>query len=417
MNCSSVRKRPIDFAPGLGQMRHVDQQARVHVQPDRDAVEADGRHVAQRAILRLLAGAHPRLLGVGRLDVRRRPQIDLAGVAVDDDRVALLDDLGDVGDVADRRHRERPRDDGDMARRARLLEHEAAQPGAVVVEQRRRAHRARDQDRALRQFVRQERRGSGRRADAGGDWRCRSDRAAGRADRGRSGAAAWRARRSAPARPPPRRSGPSSPPRAAGAASRGRGRSCGRLRARRDARPDSPSSLRSIRSSTEARMAPIAVSSRCSSEFDVVGDDLRHRDARLVHDDMAEAEAVGDAEPLQRHRTANGDRRALGRDALQFARGDHLGEQHRRRLQRLDLLLGIGAPRPVLHDQHADRRAAAQDRHAEEGLIDLLAGLRLVGEGRMVLRVGQRERLRRSTRSGRPGPRRAPSSSGGRPRD
>ena len=78
---------------------------------------------------------------------------------------------------------------------------------------------------------------------------------------------------------------------------------------------------------------------------------------------------------------------------LQFARGDHFGEQHRRRLQRLDFLLGIGAPHLVLHDQHAERIAAAQDRHAEEGVIDLLAGLRTIGEGRMLLRLGQGERL------------------------
>ena len=67
-------------------------------------------------------------------------------------------------------------------------------------------------------------------------------------------------------------------------------------------------------------------------------------------------------------------------DRLQLARGDHLGEQHRGDLQRLDLLLGIGAARAVLHDEHAERVAAAQDRHAEEGVVDFLARLRLVGE-------------------------------------
>ena len=41
------------------------------------------------------------------------------------------------------------------------------------------------------------------------------------------------------------------------------------------ARP--PSSLRSISSSTEARIASIAESSRASSRIHVVGDDLRHR--------------------------------------------------------------------------------------------------------------------------------------------
>ena len=112
-----------------------------------------------------------------------------------------------------------------------------------------------------------------------------------------------------------------------------------------------------------------------------------------MHHDMAEAEAVGDAEPFSDSGRADGDRRALRGDRLQLARGDHLGEQHRRRLQRLDLLFRIGAPRAILHDEHADRRAAAQDRHAEEGLVDLFARLGLIGERRMMLGVGQRERL------------------------
>ena len=51
---------------------------------------------------------------------------------------------------------ERAGDDGDMARGARLLQHQTAQPGAVVIEQRRRAHRAGDENGVFRQFVRQQ---------------------------------------------------------------------------------------------------------------------------------------------------------------------------------------------------------------------------------------------------------------------
>ena len=47
----------------------------------------------------------------------------------------------------------------------------------------------------------------------------------------------------------------------------------------------------------------------------------------------------------------------------------------------------------VLHDEDAERVAGAQHGHAEEGLVDLLARLRLVGEGGVRLRVGQVERL------------------------
>src|SRR6185437_9472900 len=114
--------------PGLGEVRHVDEEPCVHVEADRYAVEADGRRVAKGAILRLTAGAHAGFFGEGRLDLRRRAQMDLARIAIDDDRVALFDDFGDVGDVADRRNGERPGDDGDMARSARLLHYETPEP-------------------------------------------------------------------------------------------------------------------------------------------------------------------------------------------------------------------------------------------------------------------------------------------------
>ncbi len=48
--------------------------------------------------------------------------------------------------------------------------------------------------------------------------------------------------------------------------------------------------------------------------------------------------------------------------------------------------------RPVLHDEDAENPAAPQDRHAHQGLIDLLAGLGAEDEIRMVLRVGQGQR-------------------------
>ena len=82
------------------------------------------------------------------------------------------------------------------------------------------------------------------------------------------------------------------------------------------------------------------------------------------------------------------------RQRRQFARGDHLRQHHRGGLQRLDLFLDIGALGAVLHHQHAERVAGAQDRHAEEGVVDFFAGFRAEGEGRVALRVAQVERGR-----------------------
>ena len=85
-------------------------------------------------------------------------------------------------------------------------------------------------------------------------------------------------------------------------------------------------------------------------------------------------------------------------------------------LHRLDLVLGIGAPGPVLHREHADDAAGAQDRHAEERVVDLLAGLREIAEVGVGLRVGGVDDRRPAPRSCRPGPRRPASASGAPPR-
>ena len=77
----------------------------------------------------------------------------MAHRAVDDDRVARIDDAGRIGDLADRRDAERARDDRNMRGRPAFLQHQAAQLLAVVVEQRCRAHRARHEDRVIRQLL------------------------------------------------------------------------------------------------------------------------------------------------------------------------------------------------------------------------------------------------------------------------
>ena len=109
--------------------------------------------------------------------------------------------------------------------------------------------------------------------------------------------------------------------------------------------------------------------------------------------------------PVELQRAARGRLGAGLGERGELARGDHLGEHHRGGLQRLVFLLGIGALRAVLHHQHAERVAGAQDRHAEEGVIDLFAGLRPEGEGRMALRVGEVDASSPRWRPGRRGPR------------
>ena len=75
----------------------------------------------------------------------RRAQDHLRVVAVDDHRRRRLDTRQDLLDPADHRHVECPRDNRDMRRRRTFLQHHCSNLGAVVVEQLRRPHGAREQ--------------------------------------------------------------------------------------------------------------------------------------------------------------------------------------------------------------------------------------------------------------------------------
>ena len=107
---------------------------------------------------------------------------------------------------------------------------------------------------------------------------------------------------------------------------------------------------------------------------------------------MAERDALGQDRAGQVRRVARGRLGARCRQRRQFARGDHLGEHHRRGLQRLDLFLDIVTLGAILHHQHAERVAGAQDRNAKERVVDFLAGFRAVGKCRMALGVRQVQR-------------------------
>ena len=97
-----------------------------------------------------------------------------------------------------------------------------------------------------------------------------------------------------------------------------------------------------------------------------------------MQDHIAERDAVieGGADKMQR--PAGGGLGPGFGDGRELAGGDHLREHHRRRLQRLLLLLGVSAPSPVLHHEHAECVSGAQDGHAEERVVDLLARFRAI---------------------------------------
>ncbi len=75
----------------------------------------------------------------------------LAGRRIDDSGIAGVDALDDPGCLADRGDAQRLGDDGDVALPATVLDDQSAQTFAVIVEQLRRPHGARDEDGVRRQ--------------------------------------------------------------------------------------------------------------------------------------------------------------------------------------------------------------------------------------------------------------------------
>jgi len=51
------------------QVRQIDDQSRIDVEIDLDAILGDRRHIAQHRVLRLLARVETHLLGIGLLQV------------------------------------------------------------------------------------------------------------------------------------------------------------------------------------------------------------------------------------------------------------------------------------------------------------------------------------------------------------
>ncbi len=128
----------------------------------------------------------------------------------------------------------------------------------------------------------------------------------------------------------------------------------------------------------------------------IFGDDLADDELRLVQHRLAEREPAIEARAFDPQRQLPDAGRLLPLQRVdQLARGGELGQHHGDGLQRLDLVFVVVAQRAVLHDEHAEHAARAQDRHAHQRVIDLFAGFRPIGVIGMRLRVGQSERPRR----------------------
>ena len=126
---------------------------------------------------------------------------------------------------------------------------------------------------------------------------------------------------------------------------------------------------------------------------DVVGDEIGDDHPRLVQHDVAEGDPFGDRQAPDMQGTADGRLEPGLGERRELAGSDHLGDHHGDRLECLRLLLRVGAARPVLHHQHAERVAGPQDRHAEERVINLFSGLRPVGERGVLVRLRQVDRV------------------------
>jgi hypothetical protein len=134
-------------------MRQVEQQPGIDVERDGDPVAADRRQVAGGGKARLAFRPQPEVFAKQAAHVLARPDQQVAVVAVDDQKIAGLDAAQHLRDAAQHRDVEGAGDDRHMGGRRALLQHQAAQPATVVVEQLGRAHVARHQHEVVGQLA------------------------------------------------------------------------------------------------------------------------------------------------------------------------------------------------------------------------------------------------------------------------
>ena len=357
------------------------------------AVLGDGRLVSRFAIEFLAAGAEAHLFGIRRLEIWLRPQMHDAVFTVDDDGVAVFRHRHRALDLAGDGNPHGARHDDDVAGGSAVLQHQPAQLVARIVEQLGGAHRAGDDDGVARQ---------------------------------RSGQHLGAAPHQLPQQPVGEVVEIAHPlaqirvghVQHAGAhvalhlLDRGFGRE-----AVADGlfQPSHPAAIVGEHAVGFEHGTMLALEGDVASRQHVVdrqaqraqrvvepahfglavlveqiGDD----DARLVQHDVAETHALVERQALEGHWPAEVEFKPWPRQPRQIAGSDHFGDHHRRCFQRLDLVVAIVPLGAILHDQHAERAAGPQHRHAEEGIVDLFTGLRQVGECRVLLRVRQIERPR-----------------------
>ncbi|MNU76403.1 hypothetical protein D3C71_659550 [compost metagenome] len=83
-------------------------------------------------------------------------------------------------------------------------------------------------------------------------------------------------------------------------------------------------------------------------------------------------------------------------DLFQLAARHYFSDKHRGCLERFNFILPVCSAGLVLDHKNAKSATGAQNRHAEEGMINFLTGFRKIAESRMRLRIGKIERLGRS---------------------
>ena len=118
-----VRQHELEFGSieanavgaGLRQMRHVNDQPRIDVQGDADAIFCDGRPVAQCLVALLLARTKPDLVRVSGDDLRTRPKMHFTRNGVDDRCIAGIDALDDARRLPDGGNTKRLSHDCNMA--------------------------------------------------------------------------------------------------------------------------------------------------------------------------------------------------------------------------------------------------------------------------------------------------------------
>ena len=144
-------EQPDTVRPALIEVRHVDEEAGIHVENNALSVFCNSWRMPQLEEASLPPSPEARLVGVSPDQLQRRANMKLPCRSIEDRRVSVIGSRHDIGHLDKNGQIEGAGDNGNVGGRAAIFDHETAQLLGIVIEKLGRSHVVSDEDGVVRQ--------------------------------------------------------------------------------------------------------------------------------------------------------------------------------------------------------------------------------------------------------------------------